>query len=292
METTKRKIINIKVAIKAAHEQVWEMWSAPQHIIQWNNASNDWHTTKAENDLKAGGHFMSRMEAKDGSSGFDLTGKYDKVEYLKEIAYTMDDGRRVEAKFNQNGDSTEVFESFEAEDTNLPELQESGWQTILNNFKLYVETYRGEGNLYFQITIDESADKVYNIMLDKKHYSEWTAEFDPTSRYEGSWQTGSKMLFIGTDQNGKESGMVSRITRNIPNKILAIEHLGLYQDGEEITSGDEVNKWAGATEEYRFTDQGVKTVLEVELGGLLEYRSYFLETWPKAKNKLKSICEQ
>jgi len=292
METTKRKIINIKAVIKAAPEKVWEMWTNPEHIVQWNNASSDWHTTKAENDLRVGGLFMSRMEAKDGSSGFDFTGKYDKVEFLKEIGYTMDDGRQAEIKFIQKGDMTEVYESFEAEDSNSLELQESGWQSILNNFKVYVETYRGEGNLYFQITIDKPADKVYNTMLDKRSYSEWTTEFDPTSRYEGSWQTGSKMLFIGTDKNGKEGGMVSRISRNIPNKILTIEHLGLYQDGEEITSGDEVDKWAGATEEYRFIDTGGKTLLEVELGGLMEYRSYFLETWPKALNKLKSICEQ
>jgi uncharacterized protein YndB with AHSA1/START domain len=292
METAKRKIINIETVVHASPEKVWEMWSNPEHIVQWNNATSDWHTTRAENDLREGGTFLSRLEAKDGSSGFDFTGKYDKVVYPKEIYYTMDDGRRVEIRFIPKGISTVVFESFEAEDLNSPEIQESGWKSILDNFKLYVESYRGEENLYFQITIDASVDKVYKTMLDKKDYTEWTAEFDPTSHFIGSWEQESKMLFIGTDKDGMESGMVSWIKTNIPGKKVTIEHQGLYQNGKEILTGDEVNKWAGATEEYRFTDQGGKTLLEVELGGLMEYRSYFLETWPKALNKLKSICEQ
>lgn len=292
METVKRNIINIETVVHADPEKVWEMWTKPEHIVHWNNASSDWHTTKAENDLRVGGNFLSRMEAKDGSSGFDFTGKYDKVEYPKEILYTMDDGRRVEIRFIPKGISTVVFESFEAEDINSPELQKSGWQAILNNFKLYVESYGGVENLYFQITINAPVNKVYKTMLDKQHYNEWTVEFDPTSHFIGSWEQESKMLFVGTDKDGEESGMVSWIKQNIPDKIVTIEHLGLYQDGKEILTGDEVNKWSGATEEYRFTDQGGKTLLEVELGGLMEYRSYFLETWPKALNKLKSICEQ
>ncbi len=292
METAKRKIINIETIVHADPANVWEMWTKPEHIVQWNNASSDWHTTRAENDLKVGGIFLSRMEAKDGSSGFDFTGKYDKVEYLKEIHYTMDDGRRVETRFIPKGISTAVFESFEAEDLNSPEIQRAGWKSILDNFKLYVETYRGVENLYFQITINAPVDKVYKVMLDKEHYTEWTTEFDPTSRFEGSWEQNTKMLFIGTDKDGNEGGMVSWIKQNIAGKIVTIEHIGLYQNGEEVLTGDEVNKWAGATEEYRFTDQGGKTLLEVELGGLMEYRSFFLETWPKALNKLKSICEK
>ena len=132
--------ITIETIIKAPVEKVWESWTNPKHIMQWNNASEDWHTTKAENDLRAGGHFMSRMEAKDGSFGFDFGGIYDEVKLNQLIEYTIGDGRKVKISFSGNGNETKVVETFETENTNPIEMQRSGWQSILNNFKKYTES--------------------------------------------------------------------------------------------------------------------------------------------------------
>ena len=291
METTDKTTITIGTTVQAPVEKVWDFWTTPHHIIHWNQASDDWQTTRAENDLRVGGKFMARMEAKDGSFGFDFEGVYDHVEPHKSIAYTLGDDRRVKITFTSKGNETEVEEIFEAENTHPEEMQRSGWQSILDNFKKYVEASGQLETLQFETLIDAKPEKVYRDMFDKNLYREWTAMFNPTSRYEGSWEKGSKILFIGEDEAGKEGGMVSRIKENVPNRFVSIEHLGILQNGREITSGPEVEGWAGALENYTFTEVNNKTLLTVEMDSNQQFKSYFQETWPKALDKLKSICE-
>lgn len=137
MEKTK---ITIKSSVKAPISKVWEYWNAPEHITKWNSASPDWHTPKSENDLRVGGRFTARMEAKDGSFGFDFGGTYDEVIPHEKISYTMDDGRKTDISFITDGTETQVIEIFEAEDTNPIEMQQGGWQAILDSFKKYTET--------------------------------------------------------------------------------------------------------------------------------------------------------
>ena len=139
MKTTKQEI-TIETTVKSPVAKVWEYWTKPEHIIKWNNASDDWHTTKAESDLREGGKFSSRMEAKDGSFGFDFGGVYDKVKENELIEYTIGDGRKVKITFTNNGTETKIVETFEAENTNSIEMQKGGWQAILDNFKKYTET--------------------------------------------------------------------------------------------------------------------------------------------------------
>lgn len=138
MKTTKQEI-TIETTVKSPVAKVWEYWTKPEHIIKWNNASDDWHTTKAESDLRKGGKFSSRMEAKDGSFGFDFGGVYDKVKEKELIEYTIGDGRKVKITFANNGTKTKIVETFEAENTNSIEMQKGGWQAILDNFKKYTE---------------------------------------------------------------------------------------------------------------------------------------------------------
>lgn len=132
--------ITVETTVNAPIEKVWNYWSAPEHIMQWNSASEDWHTPKAENDLRTGGSFSSRMEAKDGSFGFDFGGIYDEVIDHQLIAYTMGDGRGVRITFTDNGDSTHISETFDPEDENPREMQRAGWQAIMDNFKRYTES--------------------------------------------------------------------------------------------------------------------------------------------------------
>lgn len=140
MEQTSRNVITVNNTINAPVKKVWEYWTKPEHITLWNNASDDWYTPSAENDLRVGGKFIARMEAKDGSMGFDFGGVYDAVKENEYIEYTMDDGRKVIVHFTSKGDQTDVVESFDAEETNSIDMQRDGWQAILNNFKKYTES--------------------------------------------------------------------------------------------------------------------------------------------------------
>ena len=140
METTKKTSITIESTIKAPIEKVWKYWTTPEHITKWNNASDDWHTPYAENDLRVGGKFLSRMEAKDGSFGFDFGGEYTQVKTNELIGYNIGDGRKVTVNFTDKNNETKVVETFEAETINPIEMQKTGWQAILDNFKKHVES--------------------------------------------------------------------------------------------------------------------------------------------------------
>jgi len=140
METTSKTNITVESTINALVENTWKFWSGVEHITKWNSASEDWHTPRATNDLRTGGKFTSRMEAKDGSVGFDFGGTYSEVKPNQLIAYTMDDGRKAIITFSSNNNKTKVVITFEAESENPIEMQKGGWQAILNNFKLYAES--------------------------------------------------------------------------------------------------------------------------------------------------------
>ena len=127
--------ITIEAEISAEVNKVWEYYVKPEHITKWNFASDDWHCPNAENDLRVGGKFISRMEAKDGSFGFDFEGKYDDVIDHGKIAYSLADGRQVITTFENNDRETKVITTFYAENENPVEMQRAGWQAILNNFK-------------------------------------------------------------------------------------------------------------------------------------------------------------
>ncbi|AFS70538.1 SRPBCC family protein [Exiguobacterium antarcticum] len=133
--------IQIQTVIKRPVADVWTYWTEPDHIKAWNAASDDWHTTAATNDVQAGGRFSSHMAAKDGSMGFDFSGVYQEVILYEKLTYTLEDGRHVTVRFTAKGEGTEVVETFEAESMNPPEMQQAGWQAILDRFKAYAEQH-------------------------------------------------------------------------------------------------------------------------------------------------------
>jgi len=141
MNAKTKRSLTVETIIEAPISKVWEFWTQPTHITQWNHASEDWHSPYAENDLRPGGRFLSRMAARDGSFGFDFTGTYGKVIHHQCIEYTLDDGRDVKVVFTPVESKTKVVETFEAEDINALDLQQMGWQSILNNFKKHVEEH-------------------------------------------------------------------------------------------------------------------------------------------------------
>ncbi len=139
MEAVNKTAITVETTVNAPVEKVWKYWTEAAHIENWNSPSNDWHTPKAENDLKEAGRFVYRMEAKDGSFGFDFGGVYDKIKNNALIAYTLDDGRKVNIIFSAEGNTTKITETFDPEAINSLEMQQAGWQAILDNFKKYTE---------------------------------------------------------------------------------------------------------------------------------------------------------
>lgn len=132
--------LTVSTTINAPIEKVWQYFTEPEHITRWNNASEDWHTPHATNDVRVGGTFLTRMEAKDGSEGFDFTGTYDAVEEHKLISYAMSDGRKVKVTFEETEGGTLVTETFDPENENPAAMQQAGWQAILDNFKRHTES--------------------------------------------------------------------------------------------------------------------------------------------------------
>ena len=132
-------MITVQTTIQASLDKIWNYWTLPEHITQWCYASDEWHAPKAENDLKEGGEFSTTMAAKDGSMSFDFGGTYNTVENKKRIEYVMGDGRKVIVVFETKDGAVVITESFDPESTHPEEMQQQGWQEILNNFKKYVE---------------------------------------------------------------------------------------------------------------------------------------------------------
>lgn len=291
MTTIQHTKITVETMIDAPVERVWDHWTNPVHIVRWNQASDDWYTPYAENDLRTNGKFLSRMEAKDGSVGFDFGGEYQEVRPHERIVYFMGDGRGVSVLFDGDGEATRITETFDAEQINSADMQKQGWQAILDNFKAYVESRKELETVNLEINIQADVNRVYQTMLDKASYSEWASEFSPGSYFEGSWDKGSKILFLGPTDKGGLQGMTSRIRDNIPLKFVSIAHVGFVENGVETTTGKEVEAWAGALENYIFRSKNGATTVSVSLDSPTEYKDYFTETWPKALKKLKEICE-
>ena len=139
METNVKSTITVETTVKAPISKVWEAWNKPEHITQWCQASEEWHAPHAENDLREGGKFKTRMAARDGSMAFDFEGEYTSVEESKRIEYIMPDGRKVKVFFTANDSQTQVVETFDPKNTHSEEMQKAGWQAILDNFKKYTE---------------------------------------------------------------------------------------------------------------------------------------------------------
>lgn len=149
--------------------------------------------------------------------------------------------------------------------------------------------------LQFKVGINAPVTKIYDFMLGITHkstYEQWTSLFNPTSTYEGNWDKGNKILFIGIDEKGEKGGIVSKIAENIPYQFVSIQHYGLFKAGKEITEGPEVEKWANGFENYTFEENNGTITVIVDLDTTEDFLSYMNQTYPKALDKLKELCEK
>lgn len=140
MENPEKNPVTVQVTIDAPAKKVWEFWTEPEHITQWCHASDDWHAPYADNDLRTDGKFKTTMAAKDGSFSFDFEGLYTNIQTYKLIEYTLGDGRLVSISFDSDDNITTITETFDTENVNPVEMQRTGWQAILDNFKEYTES--------------------------------------------------------------------------------------------------------------------------------------------------------
>lgn len=171
-------LLSTQTLVNLPIEKTWELYFGPTHVVHWNQASPEWHCPRAESDLRVGGRFAYRMEAKDGSFGFDFKGTFDQVNHPKRVTYTLDDGRKVAVNLSRTGASqTEIVVAFEPENHNPLEMQQGGWQAILDNFKAYAESVASTGN-----KIVPSLWFVGNAGDAMKYYVEIFGKFFPNSR--------------------------------------------------------------------------------------------------------------
>ena len=146
--------------------------------------------------------------------------------------------------------------------------------------------------LSYKIEIKAPRQKVFDQMIEKENYKKWTAVFNPTSSFEGSWEKGEKIRFVGVnEETGEKGGMLAEIVENKPGEFISIRHYGMLMGDTEITSGPEVEKWAPAFENYTFEEKDGMTLLQVDVDTDEEYKDFFDETWPKALGKIKEITE-
>lgn len=277
--------ITIEALVNAGVERVWDSFNNPTAITKWNQASPDWHCPSAENDLRVGGKLKSRMEAKDGSFGFDFEAVYDEVDPNKKITYTMGDGRKATTTFEPVENGTKLTTCFDAETQNSIELQQAGWQAILNSFKQYVESRK---ELHFSIDINASKQKVWDTMLQQDTYKMWTAVAWSGSRYEGEWKQGSEIKFMGE----QDAGTLALIEVCNPTNYLLARHIAIINaDGSLDTTSEMAREWTGAKEAYQFTEQHGVTILKVTIETFEKWAGMFEEGWPKAVGKLKELCE-
>jgi hypothetical protein len=146
--------------------------------------------------------------------------------------------------------------------------------------------------LNFSILINAGKEKVWHTMLDKPTYEQWTVVFSPGSTYEGSWEKGSEIRFLGPNENGKSDGMYSKIKESIPYQFISIEHLGMVKNGVVDTTSEEVKKWTPAFENYTFTEKNGQTEVKVEMQSPAEHKDMFNGMWPKALKTLKELAEK
>ena len=146
--------------------------------------------------------------------------------------------------------------------------------------------------LHFNVNIKAPASKVFHAVTDDKLYREWTAEFNPSSYFEGSWGKGERIWFVGINKEGKREGMAASIVENIPNKQISIKHIGLVDGDKEITEGPLVDGWANAMEEYFLEEENGTTIFKVVIDCKEDFKDYFEKTWPKALDRLKEVAER
>ncbi|MBG0859911.1 MAG: VOC family protein [Bacteroidales bacterium] len=275
MKTTKeQKIVTVQTKVDAPMDLVWKLWNTPGDIVRWSYGSEDWHTTRAENDLRPGGKFRYRMEAKDGSQGFDFEGVYDKVIPMERIDYTMADGRKATIIFSKTNGKVKIMEDFEPEKENPVEMQHDGWQFILNNFKRYAEVkaaFMRPPRITHQITpclwFDNQAEEAVNFYASVFKNSKIIRKTYFTKEgYEIHGQKEGSVMTVDFQINGQpftalNGGPVFKFTEAISLQVFCDTQHEIDYYWERLTEGGEESQCCWLKDKYGVSWQIVPSVL-------------------------------
>jgi len=272
--TRQQKLVTVQTKVDAPPELVWKLWTTPEDIVKWNNASDDWHTPRAENDLRRGGSFNYRMESVDGREGFDFTGVYDKVTPKERIEYTMGDGRKVSVAFSGSNGKVRITETFEPEGMNTIELQHDGWQAILTNFKRYAEvksaftnppeiTHQISPCLWFDNQADEAAEFYVSLFKNSKiiRKSYYTREgFEIHGRKEGSVMTVDFQI-NGQPYTALNGGPVFKFNESVSFQVFCDTQEEIDYYWSKLTAGGEEVACGWLKDKYGVSWQIIPSIL-------------------------------
>ncbi len=275
MRTTKeQKIVSVQTKIDAPLELVWKLWTTPEDIVNWCSGSDDWHTPRAENDLRVGGRFKSRMEAKDGSQGFDFEGVYDKIIPNERIDYTIADGRKVTILFSRALGKTKIAETFEPERENPVEMQHDGWQTILDNFTRYAEVksaFTKDTLITHQISpclwFDQKAEEAVNFYISVFKNSKILRKSYYTSEgYEIHKQKAGSVMTVDFQINGQtftalNGGPIFKFNEAVSFQVYCETQKEIDYYWSKLTDGGEEGPCGWLKDRYGVSWQIVPSIL-------------------------------
>lgn len=265
--------LQVSTDVAADPASVWTRFTVPGHIMQWNFASEEWHCPAAENDLRPGGVYRTRMEARDGSQGFDFEGVYDEVVPESRLAYTLTNGRQVKTEFSDQNGRTRVTTTFEPEDSFPIEVQQAGWQAIIDNFRRYVES-EPERMVREQVTIDTPADTVWSIITHPRYARELGQQFDKNAYVRSDWQLGSAVEFVYEPERIAATGTISEL------KPLELIRIDFDFDGFAYY------------ESFHFSSTEGQTILTAEAGPYTHARDEHATVWSNWLQKVRELSEQ
>lgn len=293
--------ITISKIIKASVEQVYKSYLDPIDNQRWNTAGFGWSTGFVNIDPKVGGKWESEFKSPDGQNDFIFGGAFTEIIENQKIVYIMpnDQGdstkdRHAEVFFEEiEPETTKVTIIFDAETENSIERQESGWNSILDNFAKFVEIKSNPNNQTIDkfIQIQASPEKIWTTLIGPESYKVWASPFAAGNYFEGEMKYDSKIHFM-SGEAGNNSGLVSLIRVFIPNFQISFEHLGYIKDGVEDLNYPEFQTWKGLRETYTLNPKGDITELNIFQDLTKKEAAFFDTKWDQALSQIKKLSEE
>ncbi len=273
--------ITIQTIVSADKKKVWDYYTEPKHIVNWNFASDNWCCPGAENDLRIGGKYKARMEAKDKSVGFDFEAVYNEIVEGEKFTYTMEDGREVNGSFEDLDGKTKVTIIFDAEKENSEEMQKDGWQSILNQFKSYVEKQQKEIIAKASVNVDASPSQVWEALTNSERVKQYMFGAEVIS----TWKEGTPIKWKG-EWKGKTFEDKGKILKIESEQLLKYTHFSPLTGKE-----DKTENYHTVTIRLNAEDNQTNITLTQEGNGTEQEKEHSEKNWQMMLENLKKIVE-
>ncbi len=279
-------VIEIEVLIKNSLDKVWEYWTGQPFISQWYSASDDWWTPWVNQNFQVDQGFVYRMEARDGSMGFDFSGVFTEIVDHEKIVYVLEDGRKVLTTFEERDGRILLKQAFDAEDQNSAQMQKDGWQAILNHFKSFCEGDQIE--MSFRTVLGTNPNRVWEYLTLPRLYEEWAIAFSEQPKFVGQWVEGGTIDFI----DFQEGGTRVQLDKVKPFEKLYMTHIAMI-DGQAgiVEDHPEAPTWVGTKENYDLELVGKETILTIHIMCHPKYVDYLRNSWEKAVKLMTHVIK-